>query len=202
MEKPAPADHPIHQLIAERWSPRAFDSRPVEPDKLRAVFEAARWAPSCFNDQPWRYLLATKEETGHYGKLFSCLSEANQVWVRNAPVIFCSVANESFSRNEKFNRWAQHDLGMANQNLALQATALGLSVHFMGGFSAEKVRDLCGIPENCVPVAMGALGYMGDPKDLPKDLREREAAERTRNPLEEMIFSSRWGTVSSLIPQD
>ncbi|HEX9761174.1 MAG TPA: nitroreductase family protein [Candidatus Acidoferrales bacterium] len=192
MENPAPADHPIHELLKRRWSPRAFDARPVEEEKLRQLFEAARWAPSSFNDQPWRFIVTRRGEPAHQ-KLVDCLVPGNAVWAAAAPVLALSVASLNFSRNAKPNRHAAHDVGMAVANLLVQATSLGLFVHQMAGFDAEKARAAFDIPADHDPVAAMTIGYAGDPASLPEKLRAGESALRTRKPLPEMVFGGDWG---------
>jgi nitroreductase len=193
MERLRDAAHPIHDLLRRRWSPRAFSDRPVEREKLLSVLEAARWAPSSNNEQPWHYLVATKEEPEEFARLLACLVEKNQSWARNAPVLMLSVASNVFSRNDKPNRHALHDTGQAVAGLTVQATALGLYVHQMAGFSIEKARETYQLPENVEPVAALALGYLGDPSILPPDLREREHALSSRKPVGEFVFSGAWG---------
>ncbi len=193
MEKLADTDHPIHELLRRRWSPRAFAPRPVEPEKLRSLLEAARWAPSSFNEQPWTFLAATKENAAEFERLLSCLVEGNQKWAREAPVLMISVAAHYFERNHKPNRHAFHDVGLAVENLVIQATALGLAVHQMAGFSPERARELYEIPKESEAVAAIALGYPGHPESLPEGLRAREAAPRTRKPIKDFVFTGRWG---------
>lgn len=200
MEKPANAAYSIEPLIARRWSPRAFEERPVEAEKLKGLFEAARWAPSSNNEQPWRFLVATKEANrADYDKLFSCLSEGNAKWVFRAPVLMLSVASLLFEDDGKPNRHALHDTGMAVENLVLQATALGLQAHQMAGYDVEKVRKACEIPSGFEPVAMIAVGYPGDPAVLPDYLREREHKPRERQPIGDFVFSATWGRPSLLV---
>src|SRR3954463_9809046 len=158
MERLRDAAHPIHDLLRRRWSPRAFSDRPVEREKLLSVLEAARWAPSSNNEQPWHYLVARKEEPEEFARLLACLVEKNQSWAKAAPVLMLSVASTVFARNGKPNRHALHDVGQAVADLTVQATALGLFVHQMAGFSAEKARETYGIPENAEPVAALAVG--------------------------------------------
>lgn len=193
MEKPAETNYPIHDLLARRWSPRAFDERPIEPDKLRSLLEAARWAPSSNNEQPWRFVAATKEHKADWERLFNCLLEGNRKWAHRAPVLLLSVASLNFEEGGKPNRHAFHDTGMAVENLVLQATALGLMAHQMAGFDVEKARFDLNIPSGCEPVAMIALGYPGDPAVLPDYLRERELKPRSREPVSTWTFSGRWG---------
>lgn len=199
MERPAPAAHPIQELLSRRWSPRAFDPRPVEPEILRSLLEAARWAPSSFNEQPWSYLLATREDPGEFDRMLGCLVEGNQAWAKEAPVLMLSVASLRFARNGKENRHAFHDVGLASENLVIQATAMGLFVHQMAGILAEKARGTFGIPEGYEAVAGIALGYPGDPLGLPERLRAAETAPRNRKPLEQFVFSGRWGEGSRIV---
>jgi len=199
MEKPAVTQYPIHELLRRRWSPRAFSSRPVEPDTLRSLLEAARWAPSSYNEQPWSFIVATKEDEAEYARLLSCLVEGNIQWAQHAPVLMVSVAKLHFDENGERNRHALHDVGQAVANLIVQATALGLVVHQMAGILPEKVRALYGVPEQYEPVAGIALGYPGDPQSLPEGLRQRELAPRVRKPLTEFVFSGRWGKTSPIV---
>ena len=199
MEKPAQTDFPIDDLLRRRWSPRAFSDQPVEPEKLRCLLEAARWAPSSYNEQPWAYLVATREDPEEYARMLSVLAEGNIAWAQRAPVLMLSLARLNFERNGRPNRHAFHDVGQATANLVTQATALGLFVHQMAGFHAEKARELFSIPEGWEPVAAIALGYPGDPESLPEPLREREFAPRTRKPLEQFAFAGRWGQTSKLV---
>ena len=193
MERLRDAAHPIHDLLRRRWSPRAFADRPVEREKLLSVLEAARWAPSSNNEQPWHYLVATREEPEEFGRLLACLVEKNQSWAKHAPVLMLSVASTVFTRNGKPNRHALHDTGQAVAGLTVQATALGLYVHQMAGLSGEKARETYRLPENVEPVAAFALGYLGDPSTLPPDLREREAVLSSRKPVGEFVFTGAWG---------
>jgi nitroreductase len=186
------ADPLIHELLARRWSPRAFDpDRLVSRLALRTLLEAARVAPSCFNEQPWRFLVFDGEDREALEDARGCLTDSN-AWARRAPVLFLSVAAERWSRDGTANRWAQHDVGLASENLALQATALGFALHFMAGFDEARARELFGIPEGFTPMAMIAVGYPGKAEDLPPKLRERECAPRWRKSIEEIAFEGRW----------
>jgi nitroreductase len=198
MEKPATNEHPIHDLIRRRWSPRAFADKTVPPDLLRSLFEAARWAASSMNDQPWAYLVATKDDAENFAKMVSVLMDGNSIWAKNAPVLLLSVARLNFKHNGSANRVAVHDLGAANASLTLQATALGLGVHQMGGFHRDKAREVFQIPEGWEPVAAMAIGYPGDPASLPENLQKREIAPRSRQPLSEFVMSGSWGRPSPL----
>jgi nitroreductase len=197
MEKPAPTQHPIHELLGRRWSPRAFDERPVESDQLASLFEAARWAPSSNNEQPWRFIVGRKGASPVYDRLFACLKEGNQKWAHRAPVLMLSVAKLTFDDGSP-NRHAYHDVGLAAENLVLQATALGLASHQMAGYHVEKVRSEFGIPADFDPVAMIAIGYPGDPVVLDDRLRQREMNPRERSPLAEFVYAEQWGRAAHL----
>lgn len=193
MEKPAATQVPIHDLLARRWSPRAFAEQPVESDKLASLFEAVRWAPSSSNEQPWRFVVATKDDQAAYDRLLACLLEGNRKWAFRAPVLLVSVARLQFEEDGKPNRHAFHDTGLATENLLLQATALGLVAHPMAGFDIEKARADLEIPSGYEPVAMIAVGYPGELSVLPDYLQQRELNPRERKPLTEIAFSGQWG---------
>lgn len=192
LKRPAETSTPIHDLIAHRWSPRAFDSKPVEPEKLRSLFEAARWAPSSYNAQPWYFIVGTKDNPENYKRVLESLIEFNQGWAKQAPVLALSVAKLKFD-DGKPNRHAFHDVGQAAANLSLQAEALGFSVHQMAGIDPEKARKLFNIPADYEAVAGIAIGYAGDPASLSEGLRERELAPRQRKPLDSFVFTGSWG---------
>lgn len=193
MEKPADTQHPIHDLIKRRWSPRAFSGQPIEAETLHMLFEAARWAPSSNNEQPWRFIVANKVNDTEWNRLLACLVEGNRKWAYRAPVLILSVASLNFQDDSTPNRHAFHDTGMAVENLVLQATALGLATHQMAGFDVEKARADLKIPSGYEPVAMIAVGYPGDLASLPDRLRERELQPRSRRPTSEWTFSGQWG---------
>jgi len=192
MEKPAATAHPIEPLLQRRWSPRGFASKPVEREILVRLFEAARWAPSSFNEQPWRYVVATQENPEWLQEAQSVLSPGN-AWAAKAPVLICSVARLAFAKNAKLNRHSFHDVGAASENLLLQAVALGLFGHQMAGFDVEKARVVFQIPEGYDPVAMMALGYPAELESLTEEQRVNEARPRARRPVEEFIFHGRFG---------
>src|SRR6266436_5116033 len=193
MEKPAQTDHPIQEILKRRWSPRAFADRMVESEKLRSLFEAARWAPSSFNEQPWFFIVATKEKLEEHARLLSCLVEKNQQWARLAPVLMVSVARLNFEKTGKPNRHAFHDVGLAMGSLLVEATALGLFVHQMAGFSVDKVRQAYHVPEGFEPVAAIAIGYPAEPEVLADAFREQETGPRKRKPISSFVFEGRWG---------
>ena len=153
MDKPATTDYPVHELIRERWSPRAFSDQPIAPEVLRSLFEAARWAPSSSNEQPWAFIVATKDDTATHAKLLSTLVESNQVWAKNAPVLGIAVSKLTFARNGNPNRNAFYDTGAAIAYLTMEATSRGLFVHQMGGFDPRKATELFSIPTGWEPIA-------------------------------------------------
>jgi nitroreductase len=198
-DKKASTDYPIHALLADRWSPYAFADRPVPEADLRSVFEAARWAPSSYNEQPWRYIVATQNDPEQFQRLLSCLVDGNQLWAKAAPVLVLGVASLRFALNAKDNRAAVHDLGLAAGNLLLEATARGLFVHQMIGILPDKARDIYGIPDGFEAWTGLAIGYKADPANLPGPLRERDLASRQRKPLREFVFSGKWENPSPLV---
>ena len=198
-EKKASTDYPIHEFLAERWSPYAFEDRPVSEADLRSLFEAARWAPSSYNEQPWNYIVATKDDPEQFQRLLSCLVDGNQVWAKAAPVLALGVVSLRFARNAKDNRAAVHDLGLAAGNLLLEATARGLFVHQMIGILPDQAREIYGIPEAFEAWTGLAIGYKGDPTSLPDQLGERDLAPRQRKPLREFVFSGKWENPSPLV---
>lgn len=199
MQKPAAADNPVHDFIAQRWSPRAFSDKPVSPEVLRSLFEAARWAASSYNDQPWAYVVATKDDEKNYSKVLGVLMDMNAAWAKQAPVLAISIARGHFKHNGTPNPVALHDLGAANAQLTMEATSRGLLVHQMAGFHHDKAREVFGIPEGWDPVSAIAIGYPGDPETLPEKLRTPELAPRTRKPLSEFVMSGQWGHTASFV---
>jgi nitroreductase len=194
----AVTDYPVHELIASRWSPYSFANRSVSDQDLRSIFEAARWASSSYNEQPWSYIVAKKEEADEFGRLLSCLVEANQKWAKSASVLALGISRLNSARNNEPNRAAIHDLGLAAANLVLEATARGLAVHQMIGIFPNKVRELYSVPEGYEPMTAIAMGYAGNPINLPEELRARDAARRPRKPLKEFVFGGKWGVTSVL----
>ena len=198
-DKKASIDYPIHELLAERWSPYGFEDRPVAQADLRSLFEAARWAASSYNEQPWNFLVATKENPEEFARLLSCLVEANQEWAKAAPVLVLGVVSLKFSRNNKDNRAAVHDLGLAAGNLVVEATARGLCVHQMIGILPDKAREVYQIPEHYEAWTAMAIGYKADPAKLPDALKERDLTPRQRKPLSQFVFTGKWGQPSPLV---
>jgi nitroreductase len=193
MQKPAPNDFPVHELIRERWSPRAFADKPISQNVLRSIFEAARWAPSSNNEQPWAYIVASRDDKDGFQKILSVLVEFNAAWAKSANVLAIAVAELAFAKNNTPNRNAHYDTGAATALLSMEATALGLAVHQMAGFDPEKARQVFGIPVGWEAIAVLAIGYPGDPVSLPEPLKDREMAPRTRKPIAEFVMAGRWG---------
>ena len=193
MEKPAANEHPIHDLMVQRWSPRAFTPRPLPRKDILTLLDAARWAASSFNQQPWHLLVATMEDEERFAQLLDCLVPGNQVWARNASLLIVTVTKRTFDHNGKPNVCAEHDIGLFAGQLVLQATALGLATHQMAGIEADKIRERYGVPEGYDPVTGIAVGYPGDPDSLPDDLREMELEARVRRPFDEFVFADGWG---------
>jgi len=193
MQKSAPVDHPIHELLRSRWSPRAFSQDPVPSEILCSLFEAARWAPSSNNEQPWAFLVATKDDPEAHGRLLSTLVEFNQAWAKHAPVLAIAVSEMEFARGGHPNRNAFYDTGAALADLTFEATSRGLFVHQMAGFDPHKAIEVCSIPKGWEPIAAFVIGYPGDPNSLPENLRERELGGRSRKPLADFVMSGRWG---------
>jgi nitroreductase len=197
--KVATTDHPIHPLIATRWSPYAFADKPVSQADLLSLFEAARWAASSYNEQPWRYIIATKEDPREFERLLACLVEGNQAWAKNAPVIGLGCTSLNFARNGKPNDAAIHDLGIASATLTFEATVRGLHVHQMIGIVPDRARSTYAIPDDVQPLTALAIGYAAAADTLPEKLRARDLAPRTRKPLREFVFSNSWGNPSSTV---
>jgi nitroreductase len=193
MDKPAITAHPIHPLLAARWSPHGFTAEGLDEAQLGSLLEAARWSASCFNEQPWRYLVATRDDEAAFSAMLACLAEANQIWAKNAAVLMIACTRTGFARNDKPNRHAWHDVGLANAQLTLQATEMGLGVHQMAGFSAEAAQKTYGIAEGFEPVVAIAIGWPGNIDALPDGLEEREQAARSRKPMSEIVFAGKWG---------
>ena len=187
--KHAPALPGVVELILARWSPRAFADKAISTEDVKRLFEAAQWAASSSNEQPWRFLVGHRgDET--YKKIFDSLVEFNQGWAKSAPVLILSAAKKTLGPNGNPNHYSLHDTGAATAYLSLQATALGLHTHSMGGFSHDKAREAFAIPEEFAIGAVTAVGYFGDPDTLSEPIREREIAPRQRKPLHEFVFTA------------
>ena len=194
MQKPATTQEPIHTLIADRWSGRAYDAnQSVSEAQVISLLEAARWAPSCFGDQPWRFVVCNKTNNLQaWQAAFDSLVPGNQGWAVNAPVLLLICADTLFGHNDKPNKWAAYDTGAATENLCLQATADGLMAHQMGGFDAEKARAAFNVPARYQILAMVSIGYPAAIESLSGEAKERELASRSRKPLGELFFNGQW----------
>ena len=199
MERSAQTTYPIHDLLRQRWSPLAFSDRPVDRRILGSLLEAARWAPSCYNEQPWSFIVATRDGLAEFEQLAACLVPQNRLWAGRAPVLMLSVAALCFRRNGQENRHAWYDVGQAVAHLTVQAAAEGLYVHQMAGFLPDQARRAFSIPDTHAPVSMLAVGYYGDPAGLPEELRKREQAPRQRKELRDFVFGGGQTAYSSSV---
>jgi len=186
----------LHPLLADRWSPRAFDRAPLEDADVTALLEAARWAPSANNYQPWRFLVGRTTAEGAdatYTGLLDSLAEFNLLWASAAPVLVAAVVEVEHEDGSP-REIAPYELGLAVSQLTVEAAARGLHVHQMGGFDAGRLAETFGVPPQYRAVVVLAVGRLGDPETLPGWAAEREAAPRDRKPLAEIAFSGTWGT--------
>ena len=201
MSKSADADRPIYALIRQRWSPLSFSSRQMTHAQLLSLMEAARWAPSSYNAQPWSFIAALREDEPLFPRLFECLMPGNQRWAGKAGALLLSVAS-TVDEDGDANRYAYHDAGLASANLILQATSMDLYVHMMGGFNREKARGTFQIPEGREPCAMMAVGYLGEADELPDDLKARETRMRQRKPVSDFLFGKKWNDPPSFLKKE
>jgi nitroreductase len=179
----------ILEIIKNRRSRRTYIDKPIEAGKIRSLFEAARWAPSSANEQPWRYIYATREQPELYSRIFNALSDGNKTWAKDAPLLLVSLARKIYLKNERPNGSAKYDIGAANAFLSLQATQLGLNVHQMGGFDHAILRENLNVPDTFDLGVVMAIGYPGDPKTLPQQLQERELSPRLRHSQNEFVMN-------------
>jgi nitroreductase len=199
LNKPAITQEKIHDIIQNRWSTRAFDAdKDISLPLLTTLIEATRWSSSCFNDQPWRYIICAKSRNeDKWNDLLGCLVEKNQQWAKNAPVLILAVAMENFTHNGKPNRWAQYDTGAASYGLCLQAVSMGLFVHQMGGFDVDKARSNLDLPADCMPMSVMAVGYKSSTDILDEELKAFELSERSRKPQNECFYFGSFGIVNA-----
>ena len=190
--KTAKTDYPVSELILRRWSARAFSTRPVEKRKLLSILEAARWAPSSRNEQPWRYIVFTNDNPEILNKAQSVLKEIND-YAKRAPILICAITKKTYTDNEKPNRLHFHDLGAANENMFLESFNQGLIMHEMGGFDVQKAREVFNIPEDYEVGIMIAIGYQDIHDVLPERLREKAFTPRQRKPLSEIAYLEELG---------
>jgi len=189
MSKSNQVEYPVAELIEQRRSRRAYSTNPIEHEKIKSLFEAARWAPSSMNEQPWSYLYATRDQPELWNKLLDLLNESNRVWAINAPLLILSMARKTHIRNGANNALARYDTGAANTLLSIQATQLGLNVHQMGGYDRQKAIEILNIPDAYEPIVIMAIGYPGDPDSLSENLKLREEAPRERYTQEFFVMN-------------
>lgn len=201
MRKPAETHFPVNDLVRNRWSPRAFSEKPVSAETLRSLFEAARWAPSCYNEQPWAFLVATRDDPENFDKVIATLVPGNAIWAKNAPVAGLAVSELVFQKNGAPNRNATYDTGAAMAWLTVEATERGLFVHQMAGYDPAKARELFGIPAGWEAIVAFVLGYPGEASSLPEKLRDRETGPRSRKPLRDFVMSGRWNQPARFLPR-
>ena len=198
IDKPAQTSEPIHQLIKDRWSPRSFLDKPVDKKVLVSLFEAARWAPSCNNSQPWRFIVATSDNHDEWERAQNCINERNQRWSRTAPVVGFVCAYKMMA-NGNPSPTHTYDAGMGMAMLLMQATDHGLRAHQMAGILKDKIIETYSVPDDTDVVAAFALGWQGEADALPDELAERETQERVRQPLAEMVFTGAFGSTSPIV---
>jgi len=194
IEKKALTSVPINELLASRWSGRAYAAdKPVDHKDLQSLLEAARWAPSCFGDEPWRYIVCDRfSNESAWQRVCDCLAEGNRSWAVNAPVLILVCAHSIFSGNGKPNRWGEYDTGAASMSICLEAVSRGLMVHQMGGYDADKAREAFHVPDRFTTMAMMAVGYQLPENELPDDIRDRELSARRRSEHEKLFFAGDW----------
>ena len=198
LSKIANTQYPIHPLLAERWSPRAFADRPIPTDVLGSLLEAARWAPSSRNEQPWRFVVVRREDEAAHTRMVEILSGNNRLWAGRPPLLIVGIAKKTVGQSGTPNSHAWYDLGQAVAHLSFQASAAGLYLHQMGGFDRTKAQTALEIPDDYEPVVTIAVGYLGDVADLPEDLQARERNPRSRRPLPESVFNGKWGEATDI----
>lgn len=185
-------ENPVQEFVAKRWSPVSFDGRAIDRAELLSIFEAARWAPSAFNEQPWRYIVASREDGEAFEALLSCLVDSNRAWAEHASAVALGVTANTFARNGKTNAYARHDLGLASGQLCAEAAAREVQVHQMAGILPDKAREIYSIPENFEAVTALALGYPGENTELDESIRDRDQQARSRRPLGATLFGKSW----------
>lgn len=200
MCRQAPADHEIHSLLRSRWSPRAFTKEPVSHEVILRLLEAARWAPSSNNEQPWAFIVVSGDDQPRFQTALECLVEFNQGWVKHAPLILFTLAHRTFTKDGRANAYAWHDIGLAVAQLTLQATHEGLGVHQLAGIHPELVKQKYQVPDDWQPVSALAIGWPGSPEQLPDALKARETAPRVRKPLKDFVFTEAWGHLAPFLP--
>ena len=182
----------LHELISERYSPRAFSDKPITKEQIKTILKAASLAASSYNEQPWRFIYALKSNPIAFDKMFNCIMEFNHAWAKHATALIVCVVKDNLSLNDKPNTHAWHDMGLAVGNLSIQALSMGIYVRQMGGFDSEIAKTQLSIPDGYTPTSVIALGYLGDVDQLPQHLQEREKALKELRPLDSIIFEGEW----------
>ncbi len=190
LKKSNPVDYDVLDIVKKRWSPRAFAQKDISKDDILTMLEAARWTASAFNEQPWRFIVAVKDDSQKYTKLLNCLREGNQGWAANAPVLMLAIAKKTFSNTHGENKIARYDLGQAVSALVLQATELNIYSHQMAGIYADKAKEAYNLADDYEAVTAIALGYLGDIEQLPDDLQAKEKSERIRKSIAEITIET------------
>jgi nitroreductase len=198
MTKRAKTNYPIHEILELRWSPRAFNGKQIETEKLQRLFEAARWSPSASNEQPWSFIIGQQGDVT-FKKIFETLVEFNQLWVKTAPVVVLAVGRNNSPKNGAPSDWFKYDVGQSVAHLSFQATAEGLYVHQMAGFDRDQAKKLFNIPDGYEVITAFAIGEIGNPSDLHPNLEKMEYADRERKNLDAFVFSNTFGEKSDLI---
>ena len=197
MKKPAITEQPIHSILSDRWSSRAYDpDQLVSQESFLSLMEAARWSPSCMGEQPWQFISFHKKDATSWTQALNCLSVGNQNWAMDASILILACARQSFSNNQKPNRWNQYDTGAACENICLQATSIGLVAHQMGGFDVEKSRQLFQIPGQYDLMSFIAIGYPLAVEKISAEALVKEKEARKRKPLREIFYTNQWGKQS------
>lgn len=199
MDKPAQTQFPIHELLKKRWSPRVFSPRAVPRETLMSLFEAARWSASSYNEQPWRFIVARREDAPEFQRMLECLVPANQAWAKGAPVLVIGVKKRDFTLNGHPNRVALHDLGAAAASLTFEATHRGLFVHQMAGIDQARCKQTYKIPDGFDAETALAIGHGVEEKDIPAEMKASETEARARKPFGEFVFGAEFGKPSALI---
>jgi nitroreductase len=192
-----PIKNRLHRLIKKRRSPVSFSSQNIKEEDMALLFEAARWAPSSNNQQPWRFIYATKEDKESYDKFFNLLNDGNKIWAKSAPVLMLGIGERISTYKNRPNRFAFYDLGMAVGNMLFQATSMGIYVHQMGGYDVERAREVFSISEKYEPAAILAIGYKGEIDHLPMELKRRELSKRKRNETDSFVFKNEWKDIKN-----
>ncbi len=199
MENPTNNSYSINNNTKKRWSPRAFSEKNIEKEKIHSILEAARWAPSAFNEQPWRFIVGQKGDTT-YDSILSTLVDWNIIWASKAPVLILNIANKTFTQNGNQNVTFKYDLGQSVGLMIIEVVNQGLVSHQMSGFSADKAAELFNIPNDYQAVSVTAIGYYGDVKDLPEDMAAMELKPRERNELKSIVFEGEFGKPFGFFP--